>query len=72
MGVPPRKRAIFPSLFWGKDGEEGVGLNVPFILSKIVVTLACIADPNIKSPILRAGRGPYINSHMKLFLVSMH
>ena len=56
-----------PSLFWGKDGEEGVGLNVPFILSKIVVTLACIADPNIKSPILRAGRGPYINSHMKLF-----
>ena len=72
MGVPPRKRAIFPSLIWGKDGEEGVGLNVPFILSKIVVKLACIADPNIKSPILRAGRGPYINSHMKLFLVSMH
>ena len=49
-----------------------MGLNVPFILSKIVVKLACIADPNIKSPILRAGRGPYINSHMKLFLVSMH
>ena len=72
MGVPLRKRAIFPSLIWGKDGEEGVGLNVPFILSKIVVKLACIADPNIKSPILRAGRGPYINSHMKLFLVSMH
>ena len=67
MGVPPRKRAIFPSLIWRKDGEEGVGLNVPFILSKIVVTLAYIADPNIKSPILRAGRGPYINSHMKLF-----
>lgn len=49
-----------------------MGLNVPFILSNIVVKLACIADPNIKSPILRAGRGPYINSHMKLFLVSMH
>ena len=49
-----------------------MGLNVPFILSKIVVKLACIADPNIKSPILRAGRRPYINSHMKLFLVSMH
>ena len=48
-------------------GKRGVGFNVPFILSKIVVTIAWIADPNIKSPILRAGRGPYMNSHMKLF-----
>ena len=62
----------FPIFDLGKDGEEGMSLNVPFILSKIVVRLACIADPNIKSPILRAGRGPYINSHIKLFLVSMH
>ena len=38
-GNIPRKHAIFPSLIWGKDGEEGVGLNVPFILSKIVVKL---------------------------------
>lgn len=55
-------------------GKRGVGFNVPFILSKIVVTIAWIADPrpNIKSPILRAGRGPYMNSHIKLFLVSMH
>ena len=49
-----------------------MGLIVPFILSKIVVELACIAEPNIKYPILRAGRWPYINSHIKLFLVSMH
>ena len=53
-------------------GKRGVGFNVPFILSKIVVTIAWIADPNMKSPILRAGRGPYINSLIKLFLVSMH
>ena len=26
-------------------GKRGVGFNVPFILSKIVVTIAWIADP---------------------------
>ena len=56
----PRKRAIFPSMIWEKGGEEGVGLSFVFILSKIVVPLACIADPNMKSPILRPGRGRYI------------
>ena len=71
MGVLPGSTP-FSHLWFGERWGEGVSLNVPFILSKIVVTLACIADPNIKSPILRAGRGPYINSHTKLFLVSMH
>ena len=66
--TPPETRhfPIFDSgsnrlLIWRENGEKGMGHNVPFILSTIVVTLACIADPNVKSPILRAGRGPYVN-----------